>query len=141
MFLQVLNSTKPSFLPLPLFFMDKITAGFPSPASDYLESSLDLNEFLIRNPLATFFLKATSGAMRESGIFSNDLLIVDRSLKPKSGDIVIAELDGELSVRRYERVGKRITLSTDSSYIEAIYLSTIIDFTIWGVVTAAIHPL
>ncbi len=79
--------------------------------------------------------------MRESGIFAGDLLIVDRSLKPKSGDIVIAELDGELSVRRYERVGKKITLSTDSSYIEAIHLSTSFDFTIWGVATAAIHPL
>ncbi len=141
MSLQVLNNIKPSFLPLPFLYTDKITAGFPSPASDYLESSLDLNEFLIKNPLATFFLKATSEAMRESGIFASDLLIVDRSLKPKSGDIVIAELDGELLVKRYERVGKKITLSTDSSYIEAIHLSTIIDFTIWGVVTAAVHPL
>ena len=79
--------------------------------------------------------------MKESGIFVGDLLIVDRSLKPKSGDIVIVELEGELSVRRYERVGKKVTLSTDSSYIEAIHLSTVVDFTIWEVVTAAVHPL
>ncbi|AIL13842.1 hypothetical protein IM40_10755 (plasmid) [Candidatus Paracaedimonas acanthamoebae] len=123
------------------FFIDKITAGFPSPASDYLESSLDLNEYLITNPVATFFLRATTDAMRESGIFSGDMLIVDRSLKPKSNDIVVVELEGDLSVRRYERLGKKITLSTDSPYIEPIYLSTVFDFTIWGVVKAAIHTL
>lgn len=141
MSLQGLKNIPSSYTSKSLFFMDKIAAGFPSPASDYLESSLDLNEFLIKNPLATFFLKATSEAMRESGIFAGDLLIVDRSLKPKCGDIVIVELEGELSVKRYARVGKKITLSTDSSFIEAIHLSTIIDFSIWGVVTAAIHSL
>lgn len=141
MFPQGLCTTKSHFLPLPFFYTDKIAAGFPSPASDFLENSLDLNEFLIKNRIATFFLRATSDSMRESGIFASDLLIVDRSLKPKAGDIVIVELEGEISVRRYEKVGKRITLSTDSSSIEEIHLRTIIDFTIWGVVTSAIHPL
>lgn len=138
--IQKYNSN-PSSVFFPFFYTDKITAGFPSPASDYLESSLDLNEFLIKNPIATFFLKASSEAMKESGIFAGDLLIVDRSLKPKSGDIVIVELEGELSARRYKKLGKRITFSADSSYIEAIHLNTIINFEIWGVVTAAIHPL
>lgn len=126
---------------LPFLYEQKISAGFPSPASDYLESSLDLNEFLIKNPVATFFLKANSEAMKDSGIFVGDLLIIDRSLKPKTGDIIIAELEGDLLVRRYEKVGKKITLSADSTYIETIHLSTIIDFSIWGVVTAAVHPL
>ncbi len=130
----------PSYHPLPFYLM-QVRAGFPSPALDYTEKSLDLNEHLILNPVSTFFMHATNDALKESGILAGDLLIVDRSLKPQSGDIVIAHIAGELCVRRFEKMDKKIILRTDKNYNELFFLTADDEIQIWGVVTTAIHSL
>jgi DNA polymerase V len=84
---------------LPLF-LESVSAGFPSPADDYLENKLDLNQHLIKNPPATFFVRVTGDSMVDAGIYSGDILVVDRSLNPKDGNIVIAVINGELTVKR-----------------------------------------
>ena len=130
----------PSYHPLPFYLM-QITAGFPSTALAYTEKSLDLNEHLIPNPISTFFMHATNDALKDSGILAGDLLIVDRSLKPHSGDIVISIIAGELCARRFEKMNKKIILKTDKNYNEPFFLRADDDIQIWGVVTAAIHSL
>lgn len=86
-------------LDIPLF-IERCRAGFPSPAADYIERTLDLNEYCIRHPSATYFVRAEGNSMIEGGICNNDLLIVDRAEKPEHGDIVIAAVDGEFTVKR-----------------------------------------
>ncbi|QCR38901.1 translesion error-prone DNA polymerase V autoproteolytic subunit [Nissabacter sp. SGAir0207] len=86
-------------LAIPLF-LERCQAGFPSPAADYVERTLDLNEYCIRHPSATYFVRAEGDSMSQGGISSGDLLIVDRSEKPGHGDIVIAAVDGEFTVKR-----------------------------------------
>ena len=91
----------PSKVPLPLF-AGKVAAGFPSPADDYIEKSLDLNELLVQKPAATFFVRAQGESMLGAGIHPNDILVVDRSIDPVPGKIVICALNGELTVKRLE---------------------------------------
>lgn len=90
---------RPSERALPLF-ETRVPAGFPSPADDHVDRNLDLNEHLIRHPAATYFVRAEGESMRDAGIFSGDLLVVDRSLQPRANDIVIAIVFGELTVKR-----------------------------------------
>ena len=92
----------PRVLPLPLF-SGKVATGFPSPADDYVEKTLDLNELLIQKPAATFFVRAQGESMLGAGIHPNDILLVDRSIEPVPGKIVICALNGELTVKRLER--------------------------------------
>src|SRR5713101_669572 len=88
-----------------------VSAGYPSPADDYLEGSLDLNQHLITHPTATFFVRVAGESMREAGIHSGDVLIVDRALTPTDGSVVIAVVNGELTVKRLsKRQGKRISV-------------------------------
>ena len=94
-----LPSKSPISVPLPLF-MGKVSAGFPSPADDYIEKTLDLNELLVQKPAATFFARAQGNSMTGAGIFPNDILVVDRSIEPVSGKVVICAVDGELTVKR-----------------------------------------
>ena len=99
----LLPATLPKRLPIPLF-ISKVAAGFPSPADDYIEKNLDLNELLIQKPAATFFVKVQGESMLDAGIHPNDILIVDRSIEAVSGKIVICALNGELTVKRLERL-------------------------------------
>ena len=87
-------------------FLDSVSAGFPSPATDYMENKLDLNEYLIKHPAATFIVKAKGSSMSDAGILSDDLLIVDRSITPKSNDIVIASIFGDLTVKKIKKKDK-----------------------------------
>ena len=91
-------------------FLDKVSAGFPSPATDYMENKLDLNEYLIRHPAATFIVKASGSSMVNAGIYSGDLLIVDRSVTPKSNNIVIASIFGDLTVKKLKKKEKSFFL-------------------------------
>lgn len=86
-------------LPCPLF-LEKVSCGFPSPARDYIEQELDLNDYCIAHPAATYFLRASGSSMQDIGLYDGDLLVVDRSLTPGHGDIVVAETDGEFTVKR-----------------------------------------
>tara|TARA_Y100001970_G_C13663642_1_gene569566 strand:+ start:81 stop:506 length:426 start_codon:yes stop_codon:yes gene_type:complete len=120
-------------------FMDKISAGFPSPASDYIENNLDLNEYLISHPAATFIVKANGSSMSNSHIQSGDLLIVDRSLTPKHNSIVIASIFGDLTVKQFKKKnGTMFLISTNSQYPN-FEVKEEMECFIWGVVTYVIH--
>lgn len=125
---------------LPLY-ASSVSAGFPSPADDYIETALDLNEHLIKHPNATFFVRVSGESMINAGIYDQDVLIVDRSLTPKQSDIVIAVLDGELTVKRLKLEGEKITLLPENPDYPAIPITKVMSFTIWGVVTTVIHSV
>jgi DNA polymerase V len=127
-------------LSLPLF-LESISAGFPSPAEDYLEQKLDLNKYLIKNPSATFLVRVTGDSMLNAGINSGDILVVDRSLAPKDGSIVIAVIDSELVVKRMRYIKNKIYLVPENQNYESIEISKEMNFEVWGVVTNAIHSL
>lgn len=118
-----------------------VQAGFPSPAEDVNCESLDLGAFLIPNPAATFFIRATGESMRDAGIYPNDILIVDRSLEPVNGDVVIAALDGEFTVKRLFKTGARVELRPENRKFRPICVTEEMDFTVWGVVKKVIHSL
>ncbi len=115
--------------------------GFGAAADDYAERGIDLNEHLITNKPATFFFRMKGDAMREAGMFDNDVLIVDRSLKLVSGKIIVAVLNGELLVRRFHKNFSSAFLIPENTRYKPINLSEFSDFALWGVVTYCIHPL
>lgn len=119
----------------------KVEAGFPSPASDYIEGTLDLNDHLIKNPAATFFVRVSGESMVGAGMQPDDILIVDRSINPTNGKIVIAVLDGELTVKRLRMKNGQVYLMPENPNFQPIKVSTDSAFAIWGVVTNVIHPV
>jgi DNA polymerase V len=126
--------------PLPLF-MGKVSAGFPSPADDYIEKTLDLNELLVQKPAATFFARAQGNSMTGAGIFPNDILVVDRSIEPVSSKVVICAIDGELTVKRLIMDNGQWKLQSENTDYPDIMIYEEIDMVIWGVVTNVIHSL
>jgi DNA polymerase V len=122
-------------------FTEQVAAGFPSPADDYLEGNLDLNEYLIKHPVATFFVRVTGDSMIGAGIHSGDLLIVDKALEATSGKVVIAVVNGELTVKKLVRRDGVIYLMPENDKYKPIEVKDEIDLEIWGVVTSVIHGL
>ncbi|GKT12713.1 MAG: DNA polymerase V [Thiomicrorhabdus sp.] len=122
---------------LPLY-SHKVVAGFPSPADDYIEERLDLNEKLIRNKEATFLLVVEGDSMKNIGIKDGDTLVVDRSIEPKDGKIVIAALDGELTVKRLSMKSTGTWLVPENDNYPPILVREESDIVIWGVVTSTI---
>ena len=120
-------------------YLNSVCAGFPSPASDYLEGEIDLNRYLIKNPLATFIVKSQGNCMLQAGIHSGDLLIVDKSIKPKNNSIVIASINGDLIVKRIKISGKQFLLTSDNKEYGNIKINNESDIFIWGIVTKVIH--
>ena len=118
-----------------------VAAGFPSPAQDYIEETLDLNQHLISHPMATYFVKVEGYSMVNAGIYPGDILIVDRSLEPVHKKIVIAVVDGELTVKRLYREKKKWFLAPENPEFEPIEITGDMSFKIWGVVTYAIHKM
>lgn len=137
---MVLKSIQNKFYHLP-FYQSSISAGFPSPAEDDMEEKLDLNELLIKHPSATFFLRVSGSSMIRAGIHHDDILVVDRSLEPKSGKIVIASVNGELTVKRLHCEGKKVRLVAENEGYAPIDITEDVDLRIWGVVTNVIHPV
>jgi DNA polymerase V len=129
-----------SSLPAPLF-ESRVQAGFPSPGNDFSEGTLDLNTYLIKHKAATFFVRVTGDSMTGVGIFPDDILIVDRSLPPTSGRVIIAVLNGEMTVKRLKKRDNKVWLCSENEKYSPILISEDEDFSIWGVVTNAIHPL
>jgi len=121
-------------LAIPLY-SHKVVAGFPSPADDYLEGTFCLNEMLIKHPAATFMVRAAGESMINAGIEENDHLIVDRSLTPKDNDIVIAAVDGQLTVKRFQKKGEAVFLQPDNPRFATIEVKENSEITIFGVVT------
>ena len=125
---------------LPLY-LAPVEAGFPSPAEDYLDRRLDLHQHLVRNEAATFFLRAHGESMLGAGIHDGDLLIVDRSIEPAHRKVVIAAVDGELTVKRLLYREGRVFLAPENPQFEPIDITESEFVHIWGVVTYVVHKL
>ena len=126
--------------PLPLY-LSRVKAGFPSPADDFLDKRLDLNEHLIKHPSSTFFVKVKGDSMVGAGIHSNDILIVDRSIEPKDKRIVVAILNGEFTVKRVQKRNNKLFLVSENTDYPPIEITSGMDFEIWGVVLHVIHSV
>jgi len=122
---------------IPLF-AEKIHAGFESPAADYEEARIDLNDYVTKYPEATFFARVTGECMVGSGIFPDDLLVVDKSLTASSGDIVVGIIDNEFILRSYFKKGQKEYLMPDNDYFKPIERNDTTHFEIWGVVPHSI---
>jgi DNA polymerase V len=120
-------------------FLTPVAAGFPSPASDYIDKNIDLNEILIKNKIASFLVKAMGDSMVNAGIFSGDILIVDKSINPESNNIVVAIINGEFTVKRLIKDKQKIFLQPENPKYKPIEIGVEDDFKIWGVVTFVIH--
>ena len=123
---------------LPIF-QESVSAGFPSPAQDYIENSLDLNELMIKHPSSTFFVRVQGESMRGAGIFSGDILVVDRSLEAANGKIIVAIINGEFTVKRLVLGHESIHLVPANASYPVINVHPDQDFQVWGVVTYVIH--
>lgn len=121
------------------FYETGVSAGFPSPAADYMESNLDLNEYLIEHPAATYFVRVEGDSMKNAGITTGDILIVDRALPVGNNSIVVASIDNELTVKRIEKVDNKIFLVPSNPAYPVIEVIEGMEMNIWGVVTYVIH--
>ena len=127
---------------LPLPFADQgVKAGFPSPAQDYMTDSIDLNRELIRHPATTFYARADGDSMKDCGIDDGDLLIIDKSLDPLDGDIVVAYIDGEFTLKtvRFDEKENCIWLVPANEEYSPIKITEENDFLIWGVLTINVN--
>ena len=122
-------------------FLSGVSAGFPSPADDYLDRKLDLNEHLIKNPAATFFVRVAGNSMTGAGINDSDILVVDRSLEPSNNSIVIAVVNGELTVKRLVKSQTSCRLIAENPDYPSLEINEETPLEIWGVATYAIHTL
>ena len=126
-------------LAIPLF-LDRVPAGFPSPAQDYVEQTLDLNELCIKHPAATFFVRVEGDSMIEAGIYPNDILVVDRSVRAEHGDIVIASFHGELTVKELELKPITRLIPRNKAY-QPIDVPEGCELDIFGVVTSVVRNM
>jgi len=121
------------------YFEYPVPAGFPSPAMDYLEQKLDLKDYLINHPDSTFFVRVKGESMTGEGINDGDLLVVDKSIEATMGQIVIAEINGEFTVKKIDKIKGKLFLVAANDKFDPIPLNEDMDFLVWGVVTYAIH--
>ena len=128
----------PSALTRPLY-LALVAAGFPSPADDHLDRDLDLHELLIQHPAATYYVRLAGASMQGAGLYDGDILIVDRSLEPKHTDIVIAILNGELTVKRLFKQDLLVQLRPANHRYPIITVTPDQELLIWGVVTGSIR--
>ncbi len=119
----------------------KLSAGFPSPAADYEEKQLDINSYLVRNPVATFFFPVEGRSMEGAEIFAGDILVVDRSIRPRHGHIVVAFLNGDRLVKRLHLRGGRVALVAENSDFAPIEIGEDLELVVWGVVTGKFKRL
>ena len=120
-------------------FLAQAPAGFPSPADDHLDRDLNVHELLVQHPAATFFVRLAGDSMTGAGLYDGDILVVDRSLEPKHQDLVIAVLDGELTVKRLSRQGGVVRLCPANPRYPIITVTPDQDLLVWGVVTGSIR--
>ncbi|HMO18441.1 MAG TPA: translesion error-prone DNA polymerase V autoproteolytic subunit [Oligoflexia bacterium] len=134
---QAFVESRGYYLPL---YESRVQAGFPSPADDFSEGMLDINEYLVKNPASTFYVRAQGNSMTGAGIFEGDILVVDRSLDVVSGKIIIAVVNGDLTVKRFckEKDG-RVLLMAENPLYKSIEITDEMDFSVWGVVTNVVR--
>lgn len=118
-----------------------VPAGWPSPSEDYIEDTLNLHELVVRNPPATYFLRAMGESMIGAGIHSGDLLVADRSKEAQPGMVVVATVDGEMTIKRFVKKGGRLILAAENPKYQDIDITGRKDASIWGVVTYVVHKL
>jgi len=125
--------------PEQIHFFGDLQCGFPSPATDYIERGLDLHNYVVKKPAATFFMRAKGDSMVDAGIYPEDILVIDRSITPLSGHIVVASLNGEFTLKRLSyHFGKPILIAENKKY-KAISVNEESDFQIFGVLTFNLH--
>lgn len=124
--------------PLPAF-SSSVQAGFPSPADDYIERQLDLNELMVQHPAATFFVRVEGESMRDAGIHTGDILVVDRSVEATNGKIVVAVINGEFTVKRFSVDSTGAYLVPENPDFLKVKIDENSEFQIWGVVMYVIH--
>lgn len=124
---------------LALLVRDGVSAGFPSPAQDYYDGPIDLNAHLIKDPTSTFVIRVAGDSMVGAGIADGDEVIVDRSITPRDGHVVIAVLDGELTIKRLRQHHGGVTLCAESDGYPDIRVAEMSELTLWGVVTRCLH--
>ena len=137
---SILRASVHSRIKQPLFLV-RIAAGFPSPADDYIEKHLDLNEHLVKHPSATFFVKVEGESMINAGIHNGDILIVDRSLEAADKKIIVAVVNGELTVKRVRKEKGALFLVPENDDFKPLCVTEEMDFQVWGVVTSVIHKV
>lgn len=131
-------TTYPCEIPL---VSSTVHAGFPSPADDFLEGKLDLNQYLIRHPSASYYIRVKGESMINAGIHDGDLLLVDRSLEPRDHKVVIAIVDGQLTVKRLKKTKDKFFLIAENPEFPGIEVNEENNVSIWGVVTHVIHAV
>ena len=119
-------------------YLSRVPAGFPSPAEDYLEANLNLHEYMVKHPAATFFVRVVGDSMAP-GISDGDILVVDKSLTPEALTVILAIVDGEFTVKRFSRERGRIVLLPDNPSFAPIVITEAERFQCWGVVTHVVH--
>ena len=136
--LKIYVADKSMSLKIP-YFEGGVSAGFPSPAEDYMDGKLDLNNLLINNPSSTYYVRVVGDSMKNAGIISGDLLVVDRSLEITNNCIVVAFLDGEFTVKRIKKTTNKMFLQPENPNYKVIEITEEMDFELFGVVAHAIH--
>ena len=120
-------------------FASEPAAGFPAPADDLVEKALDINDLVVENPASTFFVRVRGDSMEGAGIFSGDVLVVDKSVEARDGKIVVAAVYGEMVVKRLKRVGETHMLYSENDSYEPIEVNENDDCYIWGVVVGSVR--
>ncbi|MDG2343599.1 MAG: translesion error-prone DNA polymerase V autoproteolytic subunit [Flavobacteriales bacterium] len=123
------------------FYQSNVSAGFPSPAEDFMDLDLNLQEYLVQHPSATFCVRVTGDSMQNAGIFSGDVMVVDRALEAKNNSIVLAVLDGEFTVKRIQKRAGKLYLKPENKNFSPIEIIEEMNFQVWGVVTHIIHKV
>ena len=119
----------------------RVPAGFPSPSQDYSDTKIDLTQMLIRDELSTFIVRVSGDSMEGAGIYDGDKLIVDRSIEPRDGHVVIAIVDGEMTVKRLRVTATGVVLQAENAEYPDVTVAELSDLTIWGVATTCLHQL
>ena len=136
--LEFYSSEQDVSLNLP-YFQNGVSAGFPSPAEDHIDSKIDLNQLLIEHPSATYYVRVNGDSMLDAGILNGDLLIVDRSLEVINNSIVVAYIDGDFTVKRIRKNKNKLFLQAENNKYQPIEITEEMDFELFGVVAHAIH--
>ncbi len=136
LYFYVMKNAKLSSVPV---LADAVPAGFPSPAEDYLDMDLNLHDYLVRNPAATFCVRVSGDSMMSANIKSGDVMVVDRALDPTNNSIVLAVLNGEFTVKRIKKRANELYLIADNEQYQPMKITKDVDFQVWGVITFIIH--
>lgn len=134
--ISVIDGENPLILP---YFESPVKAGFPSPADDFLEKKLNINDLLVKHPSSTFFMRVQGNSTQINHIHDNDILVVDRSITPTDGSIVVAVMDGILIIKKLRVINDRYFLDPESHAGEPVEIKIFSGFEVWGVVTFVIH--